>query len=135
MNEPQPNVKLLVRWLGLQGAKAGITESKLWTVEVLRSIAAELGIQVYDKTPRKDLIDVVLQVANRRIDKPLSALYDMEAEDLMRYFESVGVETQELLELLKEMEVAPRKEGRKNLMEFAARELAETGRFMRIAGK
>lgn len=135
VNENQPDVRLLVRWLGPVGAKAGITESKLWTIEVLRSTAVELGISPSEKATRKELIEEVLRVANRRIDKPISALYEMEADELEKYFDSIGVEPQELLDLLKEMDVTPRKEGRKNLMEFAARELSETGRFIRITKK
>lgn len=34
---------------------------------------------------------------------------------------------------LKAIDVTPSKEGRKTLIEFATRELTETGRFMRVA--
>jgi hypothetical protein len=41
----------------------------------------------------------------------------------------------ELLDLLKNLDMDPRREGRRNLVEFVARELSETGRFIRIAAQ
>ena len=38
------DIRALVRCLGTQGAKAGLMESKLWTVEILKSTAAGLGV-------------------------------------------------------------------------------------------
>jgi hypothetical protein len=130
-----PNIRLLVRWLGLNGAKAGLMESKLWTVDVLKKAASELGLHVPEKMPRKEMIEAVVRAANKRINKPLDDLYKMNAEELEAYLESVGVESEELLDLLRELDLSPRrKEGLKSLIDFTARELSETGRFMRIAG-
>lgn len=135
MNEESPNIRLLVRWLGQQGAKVGLLESKLWTVDLLKRAAADLGLQLPEKTPRKEMVEAVVRAANKRINRPLCDLYNMEASELASYLESVGVEPEELLDLLKELDLSPRrKDGLKSLIEFTARELSETGRFMRIAG-
>jgi hypothetical protein len=135
MNEESPDIRLLVRWLGLHGARAGLMESKLWTVDVLKKAASVLGLDIPEKTPRKDLVDAVVRAANKRINKSIEDLYRMEASELAAYLESVGVESEELLDLLKELDLSPRrKEGLQSLIEFTARELSETGRFMRIAG-
>src|SRR4051812_11965537 len=135
MNEESPNIRLLVRWLGVSGARAGLMESKVWTLEVLKKTAADLGLHVPDKMPRKEMIDAVIRAANKRINKTLDDLYRMNAEELPAYLESVGVESDELLDLLRELDLSPRrKEGLKSLIEFTARELSETGRFMQIAG-
>ena len=131
----QPDIRLIVRWLGAHGAKAGMVESKLWTTDVLKKAALELGIKVTDKVNRKELVEEVVRAANKRIHKSLDELYAMDASQLTDYLNTVGVEAEELLELLKQLDVAPRREGLKNLIEFTARELSETGRFMRIAGK
>jgi hypothetical protein len=128
------DIRGLVRFLGSQGAKAGLVESKLWTVEALKGAAGGLGLKFPDKATRKDMIEEIVRVANKRIDKPLEELYAMDFEQLKTYLDSAGAEAEELLELLKDLNLTPRREGRKNLIEFAARELSETGRFMRIAG-
>ena len=57
----------------------------------------------------------------------------MERDELVRYFENLEVETEELLDLLKELNLRPARKGRKNVVNFVAQELAETGRFRRIA--
>ncbi len=57
----------------------------------------------------------------------------MQRDDLVRYFEDLEVETEELLDLLKELDLRPDRKGRKNVVNFVAQELAETGRFRRIA--
>ena len=134
MND-KPDVRQIVRWLGQQGAKAGLAESKLWTLDLLKTTAVELGIKVTEKASRKELIEEVVRVANKRIHKSLDELYAMEASQLAEYLNSVGVEKEELLELLKQLDVSPRREGLNNLINFTARELSETGRFIRIANK
>ena len=129
------DIRSLVRCLGSQGARAGLMESKLWTVEAIKSAAVGLGVKFPEKATRKEMIEEIVKVANKRIRKPLEDLYSMDFEQLRAYLDSVGAEPEELLELLKDLNLTPRREGRKNLIEFAARELSETGRFMRIAGK
>jgi len=131
----QPNIRLLVKWLGTQGAKSGLGDSKLWSIEALKAQAGELGLKVADKINRKDLIDEVVRAANRRITKSLDELYAMDEGQIKEYLNDVGVESEEVLELLKQVNLTPRREGLGSLIAFAARELGETGRFMRIAGK
>jgi hypothetical protein len=110
-------------------------ESEFWTVDALKDAAGGLGVRFADKATRKEMIEEIVRVANRRIQKPLEELYTMGFEQLRNYLDSAGAEPEELLELLKDLNLKPRREGRKNLIDFAARELSETGRFMRIAGK
>ena len=130
------DARLLVRWLGVEGARAGLLHSKRMTIESLRKMANALKLAMPEKTTRQQLIDELVKVASRRIDKSIDELFSMEQEELLQYFESMDVEPAELLDLLKEMNLTPRrKEGRRSVIEFAARELSETGRFMRIAGK
>lgn len=130
-----PDIRALVRWLGVQGAKVGISESKLWPIELLRRIASDLMLKIPEKASRKELVEEIVRAANKRIDRPLKDLYDMESFQLIDYLNNIGVESEELLDLLKEIDVEPRRDGsRKSLIEFVARELSETGRFMRIAG-
>jgi hypothetical protein len=98
-------------------------------------MAESLDIKLPEKTNRHQWIDEIVRVASRRIDKPIHELFEMDQQALLEYFERVDVEPDELLDVLKELDVSPRRESRRSLLEFAAKELSETGRFMRIAGK
>lgn len=129
------DVRLLVRWLGAPGAKAGLKESRQCTVEMLWGIAQGIGVEVGKKATRNELINEIVRVAGRRIDRSIDQLFQMEQEELVRYFEDIGVEPEELLDLLKQLDLDPGREGRRNLVRFVARELCETGRFKRIASK
>lgn len=81
------------------------------------------------------MIEEIVKFANKRIDKKLDELFAMSQDDLTRYFTENQVERAEILDLLKELNLAPGHEGNRNLLDFAAREISETGRFMRIASK
>jgi hypothetical protein len=125
----------LVRWLGVDGARAGLLQSKRITIDVLRKIASNLNLKLPEKTTRQQFVDEIISLASRRIDKSLDELFSMDHRELLEYFDRIDVEPSEVLDILKELNLKPRKESRKNILEFAARELSETGRFMRIAGK
>jgi hypothetical protein len=131
--EKNLDVRLLVRWLGVDGAKAGLEKSRACTINLLKDVAVSLGVEVASKAKREDLIEDIIRVASKRIDKPVSELLSMQHDELVNYFEHAQVENGELLDLLKQLDLDPGREGRRNLLEFVARELAETGRFMRIA--
>jgi hypothetical protein len=131
----QVDPRQLVRWLGTDGARAGLVQSKRITIDVLRQIAQSLDVRLPEKATRQQWIDEIVKVANRRIDKSISELFSMDQQSLLDYFERIDVEPSEILDILKELDLSPRRESRRSLLEFAARELSETGRFMRIAGK
>ena len=127
------DIRLLSRWLGTAGAKAGLLASRQCTTEALVGIAQSLGVEVSKRITRRELIDELVRVASKRIDKSLDDLVEMDHDELVRYFDEREVETAELLDLLNDLDLSPDRMGRKNVIEFAARELSETGRFGRIA--
>jgi len=127
------DAKLLVQWLGTAGAKAGLMQSKTCTIEALGALVKSLGLTPAKPTSRTQLIDDIVKAASKRIDKPLDELYQLSNEDLLAYFHKIEPTSEELLDLLRELDLTPKKEGHKGLMELAARELSETGRFRRIA--
>ena len=127
------DVRLLIRWLGAAGARAGLRESRLYTVAALRRMARGFGIGSGKRTTREELIDELVRVAGKRIDKSIDELFEMERDELVRYFDSIQVETEELLDLMRNLDLNPGCKGRRNVVNFAARELSETGRFRRIA--
>jgi hypothetical protein len=134
MNGSEIDVRLLVRWLGSDGAKAALIASRRCPVKVLRGMAEGLGCVLTKEMSRQQLIAEIIEVASKRIDKPLEVLYQMSREELIAYFTEREVESKELMELLKELDVQPHREGLRGLTEFAAQQISETGRFMRIAG-
>jgi len=129
------DVRLLARWLGAQSVKAGLKESKNITVETLGRLAKGLGIEFGKKATRQELIDKIVRVARKRIDTSVDELYRMEQDEIVGYFDDIGVESEELLDFLKQLDLDPGRTGRKNLARFVAHELAETGRFKHIASK
>ena len=131
----QIDVRQLVRWLGTDGARAGLMQGKRLTIDVLRQIAEPLQIKLPEKANRQQWVDAIVNVASRRIDKSIDELFEMDEQSLLAYFDRIEVEPAEILDILKELDVSPRREGRRSILEFAARELSETGRFMRIAGR
>ncbi len=127
------DVKLLVRWLGADGAKAGLLASRECSLSILQGVAARLGLDVRKDLNRRNLIDEIVRAANRRVDKTIDELCKMNHDQLVEYFENIDVSREELLLLLQSLDLGPRKESRRSLVEFAARELSETGRYVRIA--
>ncbi|MBY0506478.1 MAG: hypothetical protein K2X03_21345 [Bryobacteraceae bacterium] len=125
--------RVLVRWLGPQGAKAGLTQSKAVTVEILTELASSMGITLAKSASRQQLAEEIVKVAGRRIDKSIDELYAMSEKDLLEYFGRVEPTSEEILDVLRSLDLTPRKAGHQGLVEIAARELSETGRFKRIS--
>ena len=134
LNDCEIDVRLLIRWLGTDGVKAALTSSRRCTVKVLRTIAESLGCTLNKEMSRQQLILDILEIASKRIDKPLETLYQMSREELIDYFTTIEVESKELLDLLQGLDIRPHRDGLRSLIEFAAQQISETGRFMRIAG-
>ncbi|XCN71518.1 MAG: hypothetical protein Q3M24_14485 [Candidatus Electrothrix aestuarii] len=127
--------RMLVQWLGTKGAIAGLEHSKEFTIQRLQNILIDQQLEFKKKATKNELIEILIADASKRIDKPVESLYEMDKEALVAYFEDRKVESPELLDLLKQLDLSPRsKESRRTLIEFAAHEISETGRFMRIAG-
>ena len=133
VNGSEIDARLLVQWLGCEGATAALVSSKRCTVKVLRNMAEGLHCSLTKEMTRQQLIESILEVAGKRIDKPLDVLFQMSEKELVKYFTQIEVEAKELLELLKELEIQPHRDGLRGLIDFAAQQISETGRYIRIA--
>jgi len=133
VNGSEIDARLLVQWLGCEGARAALVGSKRCTVKILRTMAEGLHCTLTKEMTRQQLIDSILEIAGKRIDKPLNVLFQMSEQDLVNYFTRIEVEAKELLELLKELDIQPHREGLRSMIDFAAQQISETGRYMRIA--
>ena len=130
-NPPDP--KLLIQWLGRQGARQGMIQSKYCTAQTLVGMARSLGLEPDKKAVREQLVDEIIRAADKRIDKSAETLLEMTVEQLVDYFEEVEADSEELAELLQEMDLDVPNSRSKGLVAIAARRISETGRFMRIA--
>ena len=108
------DIRLLVRWLGTAGARAGLRESRHCTIDALTTAAQQFGVGVGKKVTRVKLIDELVRAASRRIEKSLDELFEMERDELVLYFDDIDVQTEELLELLKDLDVKVRYTGRRS---------------------
>jgi len=129
------DIKVLVGWLGRGGAISGLEKSRKLTIDDLRAMAVDAGIETTSKLKRSEIINLLVKEAAKRINKTLDDLYEMNREELIAYFEDVEVEAPELVDLLKTIDITPGKESRKNLVELVATEISETGRFIRISSR
>ncbi|WP_333630744.1 hypothetical protein [Agrobacterium cavarae] len=126
------NIKLLVEWLGEDGAQVGLDKSTL-TVAELRNLLKDMGKEVPSKARRRDIISEIIFGATKRIDAPIEELLAMNADMLLSYFEEKRPSRTELLKLLGELDFHPGSEAQKSLYKYAARQIAETGMFQRVA--
>ena len=112
------DVRMLVRWLGPHGARAGLEKSKRCTTDVLAKLGEALGLSLPKSATRQQMIEEIVRSANKRIDKPLEELVRLSRDELVAYLDKVDPERDELLELLKQIDAHPTKEGRRGLIEF-----------------
>lgn len=122
----------LTQWLGVEGALSGLEKSNLTNAELML-IARESGITVDKKTARKQIVVELVMSDQRRIEKSQDYLLRMSAEELQRYFSDRLVSAREIMNLLKELGIAPKGKVRGKLADYAAREIGELGRFQRVA--
>lgn len=125
-------LRQIIEWLGEDGAKSGLDRSQ-YSVKELRALATELGIEVPSKMNRKDVAAAIINKVDQRIDKSVSELLSMSSEELLDYFEAVRPHKAELLAILNDLDFHPGSEAQKGLYKYAARQIAETGMFERVA--
>ena len=126
------DIDKLVEWLGPDGAVAGL-ENSPYTVSDLYKLGDESGASVHGKMKRTDLVNELVNRKTLQIKVPPEELMLMKHQELKSYFEENRVSTTELLKLLSELGITPGSEAKKNLTDFAAREISELGMYKRVA--
>lgn len=96
-------------------------------------LAHELDAATTAKSSRKDVVSAIISKVNQRIDKSTQELLTMSSSDLLDYFDTVRPSKAELLNLLGSLDYHPGSEAQKSLYKYAARQIAETGMFQRVA--
>ena len=122
----------LVEWLGPDGAIAGLERSGV-SIATLSDLATRYGVSTARGSRRREIIVDLVNGRSSRIDKTQEELMAMTQEELITYFCEREVSRTELLRLLDEFGFRPKKEAKKNLVDFAAREISTLGMFQRVA--
>ncbi len=126
------NVEKLIEWLGRDGAIAGLEASDI-TVPEFCDLAVRYGLTPEKKGRRRDIIVDLVNRDAVRIDKTTEELLTMKHEELVKYFEDKKVSRTELLRLVSQLDIRIGREGNKNLVDFAAREISDLGMYERVA--
>jgi hypothetical protein len=126
------DVDMLVKWLGPEGAIAGLEASDL-TVPDLLEIGQERGISIDKKTRRRLIAIEIVNSRFDRIDKSQDELLRMSQAELKDYLETRMVSGTELIRLLARFGIEARSEAKRNLLEFTAREISDLGMYQRVA--
>jgi hypothetical protein len=125
------NLNELIRWLGPDGAIAGLAGSDLTVAELLDLATA--GRSYSPKIKRLELIKKLVLDARGEFAKTPEELIEMNAEELKRYFSEVKASRAEILEWLVALDIRPGSAARNNLADFAAREISDIGMYRRVA--
>ncbi len=132
----QIDIKLLIHWLGAEGAKEGLKKSNKLTVNELKKVADNYGIKYKSKITRNDLITLLILKYDKRIDKSFNELMEMKAPEISEYIANTNCTKEELIQILNENNIPFKKSlSRSGLIHYAADEISSMGIFKRIAEK
>ncbi|MDB5963854.1 MAG: hypothetical protein JWQ72_354 [Polaromonas sp.] len=123
----------IVMWLGPEGARAGLEHSDLTIAEIVDLEPALFSGKSQTKIKRAELIKEIVASVRSRLAKSSEELMTMDVDSLKNYFAQIKVSREELLSLLMELDIRPGSAAKKNLTEFAAREIRDIGMYRRIA--
>lgn len=126
------NIEQLIEWLGVEGAIAGLDNSDLTNSEILE-LSSFLKQTVTSKMKRIDIVKLIVESKRSEITKKPEELIEMGADELREYFIKIRASKNEILELLNSLDIRPGSVARKNLTEFAAREISDIGMYKRVA--
>ncbi|MFC5526176.1 hypothetical protein ACFPPA_10520 [Rhodanobacter ginsengisoli] len=125
------NVEKLIEWLGVEGAIAGLDGSDLTISELLEACQRESP--PHSKMKRRDVVKWIVEEVRSLQTKGPDELMAMDADSLRDYFISIRASRDEILGLLAALDIRPGSVARRNLTEFAAREISDIGMYRRVA--
>lgn len=127
-----PNLDSLLDWLGPEGTKAGLQESKL-TLKELVELAKERGFPLPSKPTREEVCNELAYAGAKKIDVPVEKLLGMDEVELAKYFKQARPSRFELTGVLGDLGIHIGSEARRSLYAFAAREMSDLGMYQRVA--
>jgi hypothetical protein len=126
------NLEQLIDWLGTSGAIAGLVKSDL-TVQEIVELTSSSKPPGFAKMKREEVVEWLVLSRRREMTKSPDELMQMDSEALRMYFSRLKFSREEFLELLATLDIRPGSVARKNLAEFAAREISDIGMYKRVA--
>lgn len=126
------DLELLISWLGTDGAKSGIEHSDLTVSEIIELLPNRKPSNI-SKMKRGELINWVVDRKRAELTKSPDELMEMDESQLINYFNSIKASSKEILDLLISMDIRPGSSSKKNITEFAAREISDIGMYRRVA--
>lgn len=128
------DIKLLIDWLGSNGAKEGLKKSSKLTVNELKKVADDHGIKYKSKTTRNDLINLIILKYDKKIDKSFEELMEMKAPEISEYLDNTNCTREEIIQMLIENNIPFKKSlSRIALIHYVADEISSMGVFKRIS--
>ena len=103
------------------------------SIAELSNLATRYGGSDIRGARRREIIVDLVNGRSTRIDKTQDELMAMTQKDLKAYLCKREVSRTELFRLLDEFGLYPQAEARKNIVDFAAREISGLGMFQRVA--
>ena len=128
-----PNdLKKIIEWLGVEGARAGLKLSKLTDKDLL-AITFKLKLRQDFSESRDTTIEKIVHHFEVKEIKRVDDLLKMEYNELINYFNDVNASNEDLLKVMKELNFKVGAEERKHLRNFVARQISETALFSKVA--
>lgn len=127
------DLRLLIEWLGSDGAKEGLKKSNKLTVNELKKIADNNNVKYKSKITRNDLITLLILKYDKKIDKNFEELMGMKAPEIAEYLANTNCTKEELMQVLNENKIPFKVSlSRIALIHYAADEISSIGVFKRI---
>jgi len=127
------DIKQIVDLVGREGAIFALEKSKKINTKALIDFARSIGLCPKAKDSKKNVSIQIVQNVDKHIDKSLDELKGMSKDDLILYFEKVECHQDELIEILKNIDLKARVKTNKALIEFAAIQINSLGIFERLS--
>ena len=127
------DIKQIVDLVGREGAIFALEKSKKINIKALFDLAKSIGLNPKTKDSKKNISTQLVQEVDKRITKSLDELKEMSKDDLILYFEKLECHQDELIELLKNIDLKAQVKTNKALIEFAAAQISSLGIFERLS--
>ncbi|MBI2917657.1 MAG: hypothetical protein HYY01_06640 [Chloroflexi bacterium] len=129
------DVKTLVAMVGREGAIAALDSSKRINTQELAQTASSLGVKATTKDTKSKIAAQIVKEVDRRIAKSLDELKAMSKDEIIQYFDQVECDEEEVVDLLRDIDLKSRAKSRRDLLEFAAVQICSLGIFERLADR
>ena len=127
------DIKQIVDLVGRDGAIFALEKSKKINTKALIDLARSIGLSPKAKDSKRNVSIQIVQNVDKRIGKSLDELKGMSKDDLILYFEKVECHQDELIELLKNIDLKAQVKTNKALFEFASMQISSLGIFERLS--